>query len=202
MWKRAVFHHPDLPPGAVDRDAYVVCVLEQLHKALRVRDVFAAPSLRWGDPRAQLLDGPAWETVREEVVDGLGLTEPVQTHLRSQVAMLDAAWRQMADRLAETADTASVRIVPDTDGRMRLAVDRLDALEVSASLVELRELTAAMLPRIDLPELLLEVHAWTGFLDAYVHVSGSSSTPDVPNATEPDDLMSVKFGPRPSTARR
>ena len=24
----------------------------------------------------------------------------------------------------------------------------------------------------DLPELLLEVHAWTGFLHAYVHVSG------------------------------
>jgi TnpA family transposase len=175
IWKRAVFHHPGLPPGAVDRDAYVVCVLEQLHRALRVRDVFAAPSHRWADPRAQLLDGPAWEAVRDEVVAGLGLTEPVQTHLRSQVAMLDAAWRQLADRLAETADTASVRIVPDIDGRMRLAVDRLDALEVPASLVELRALTAVMLPRIDLPELLLEVHAWTGFLDAYVHVSGTDA---------------------------
>jgi hypothetical protein len=81
-WKRAVYHHPGLPPGAVDRDAYVVCVLEQLHRALRVRDVFAVPSLRRGNPRAQLLDGPAWETVRREVLDGLGLTEPVHTHLR------------------------------------------------------------------------------------------------------------------------
>ena len=32
-----------------------------------------------------------------------------------------------------------------------------------------------MLPRIDLPELLLEVHAWTGFLGAYVHVSGAEA---------------------------
>ena len=175
MWKRAVYHHPGLPPGAVDRDAYVVCVLEQLHKALRVRDVFAVPSLRWGDPRAQLLDGPAWETVRGEVLDGLGLTEPVQTHLRSQAAVLDAAWRQMADRLAEAGDTAIVRVVPDAEGRMRLSVERLDALDIPASLVELRELTAAMLPRIDLPELLLEVHAWTGFLDAYVHASGAEA---------------------------
>jgi hypothetical protein len=32
-----------------------------------------------------------------------------------------------------------------------------------------------MLPRIDLPELLLEVHAWTGFLDAYVHLADIST---------------------------
>ena len=89
--------------------------------------------------------------------------------------MLDAAWAQMADRLAEAGDTASVRVVLDAGGRMRLAVERLDALEIPESLVELRALTAAMLPRIDLPELLQEVHAWTGFLHAYVHVSGQDT---------------------------
>ena len=33
-WRRAVYANPDLPPGAVDGDAYVVCILEQLHRAL------------------------------------------------------------------------------------------------------------------------------------------------------------------------
>lgn len=33
-WKKAVFSNPHLPPCAVDRDAYVVCVLEQLYRAL------------------------------------------------------------------------------------------------------------------------------------------------------------------------
>jgi hypothetical protein len=54
MWNRAVYANPELPAGSADRDAYVVCVLEQLHKALRIRDVFAVPSYRWGDPRARL----------------------------------------------------------------------------------------------------------------------------------------------------
>src|SRR5205823_5892539 len=36
--------------------------------------------------------------------------------------------------------------------------------------VQLRATVAAMPPRIDLPELILEVHAWTGFLDEYSHV--------------------------------
>jgi TnpA family transposase len=175
MWNRAIYANPDVPDGAVDRDAYVLCVLEQLYKALRVRDVFAAPSHRWGDPRARLLDGPAWELVRPQILDGLGLTAPIQVHLRGLVTVLDATWTQMADRLAEAGDKATVRVVPDADGRMRLSAEQLEALAIPDSLVELRAVTAAMLPRIDLPELLLEVHAWTGFLDAYVHVSGADA---------------------------
>ena len=65
----------------------------------------------------------------------------------------------MTDRLAGAGDSASVRVVPDAGGRTRLSVERLDALEIPESLVELCDLTAAMLPRLDLPELLLEVHA-------------------------------------------
>ncbi|MDQ1022698.1 hypothetical protein QF035_000280 [Streptomyces umbrinus] len=68
VWRKAVYANPDLPQGAVDRDAYVVCVLGQLHRALNYRDVFAAPSLRWSNPRARLLEGPEWEAVCEDVL--------------------------------------------------------------------------------------------------------------------------------------
>lgn len=90
MWRRAVYHNPQLPDGVVDRDAYVLCVLEQLHKALRVRDVYATPSHRWGDPRAQLLTGARWEAIRPQILSGLGLTNPVHTHLRGLTTALDA----------------------------------------------------------------------------------------------------------------
>lgn len=46
MWKRAVYSNAKLAEGAVDREAYVVCVLEQLFRALGGRDVFASPSHR------------------------------------------------------------------------------------------------------------------------------------------------------------
>ena len=170
-WRRAVFTNPDLPAGAVDRDAYVLCVLEQLHRALRRRDVFAAPSVRWADPRAQLLDGTAWRAVSGEVLTGLGLTEPVDEHLAELAAALDTAWQTLAHRLEAAGPDASVRIVPaGAEGRVRLSVERLEAIGEPASLTELRALVAGMLPPIDLPELLLEVQAWTGFLDEYVHV--------------------------------
>ena len=95
VWGRAVYGNRDLPAGAVDRDAYVLCVLEQLRAALRRRDIFAAPSLRWADPRAMLLHGPAWEAVRPEIAAGLGLAGPPEEHLRELARSLDAAWREM-----------------------------------------------------------------------------------------------------------
>ncbi|MDX2565235.1 Tn3 family transposase [Streptomyces sp. TX20-6-3] len=35
-----------------------------------------------------------------------------------------------------------------------------------------------MLPRVDLPDLLFEVHSWTGFLAAFRHVSGRETRMD------------------------
>jgi hypothetical protein len=179
VWRPAVYANRALPTGAVDRDAYVVCVLEQLFRALKRRDVFAAPSQRWSDPRARLLDGPRWEAVRHDVLAGLSLTDPVAEHLSSLCRGLDAAWRQMAQRLAEAGPNAKVEVVvPTNGGRPRLSVDKLGALDEPASLTWLRETTTAMLPPIDLPDLLFEVHAWTGFLHAFTHVSTHSARLD------------------------
>ncbi|GAA0902367.1 hypothetical protein GCM10009574_091000 [Streptomyces asiaticus] len=172
MWKRAVFTGAKLPQGAVDRDAYVVCVLEQLHRALNRRDVFASPSNRWADPRARLLDGPRWEAMRADVLAGLSLAEDAEERLAQLTRGLDAAWRQMADRLEEAGADAKVEIVvPEGGGRARLSVDKLGAVGEPESLTWLKATTEAMLPGIDLPDLLFEVHSWTGFLDAFGRVS-------------------------------
>jgi len=178
-WRPAVYANAALAAGAVDRDAYVVCALEQLFKALNRRDVFASPSQRWSDPRARLLDGPRWEALRHDVLAGLSLQTPVAEHLASLSRGLDAAWRQMAERLDEAGADAKVEVVVPTDGgRPRLSVDKLGALDEPESLTWLRKTTAAMLPPIDLPDLLFEVHAWTGFLHAFTHVSTHTTRMD------------------------
>lgn len=82
-WRKAVYANADLPEGAVDRDAYVVYVLEQLFGALKRRDIFASPSHRWSDPRARLLQGKGWEAVREDVLAGLSLDEDAESPRRT-----------------------------------------------------------------------------------------------------------------------
>jgi TnpA family transposase len=60
--------------------------------------------------------------------------------------------------------------VIDVEGA-RLHLERLDAQAEPPSLVALRETVARMLPQVDLPELLLEVHGWTRCLDEFTPLS-------------------------------
>ena len=43
-WRRLVFGNPELPAGVADHRAYTFCVLEQLHRGLRHREVYARPA--------------------------------------------------------------------------------------------------------------------------------------------------------------
>nr|WP_246108868.1 hypothetical protein [Streptomyces sedi] len=148
-WRKAVYANPDLPQGAVDRDAYVVCVLEQLHRALNNRDMFAAPSHRWSNPRAWLLDGPDLDAVEEDVLAALSLDMPVTEHLAELVRGLDAGWKQLATRPEEAGPAAKVSMEVQDDGRVKLNVDKLGALGEPKSLPGYEALTRARLVHVD-----------------------------------------------------
>ncbi|MEV6341246.1 Tn3 family transposase [Nocardia vinacea] len=163
-WRAQVFRE-GRPEGTVDRNGYVFCVLQLLHQRLRRRDIFAAASAAWADPRAQLLSEGVWESKREALLDELQLPEDPGELLAGYAAALDAKWRYMAGR------AAAGDVTIDADGRVHAAA--LDAIDAPASLVELRKRCRAMMPRVDIGDLILEVMAWhPGFAAAYTHLSG------------------------------
>ena len=55
--------------------------------------------------------------------------------------------------------------------KKELVLSPLDKLEEPASLLALREAVIARLPEVDLPEILLEISARTGFTDAFTHLT-------------------------------
>jgi hypothetical protein len=59
--------------------------------------------------------------------------------------------------------------------KTELVLSTLDKLEEPPSLLALREAVTARLPRIDLPEVLLEVAARTKFTDAFTHITERSA---------------------------
>lgn len=59
--------------------------------------------------------------------------------------------------------------------RAKLNVDKLGAVGEPKSLAWLRGRDEKMLPKIDLPDLLFAVHAWTGFLDTFVHLGDGTA---------------------------
>ena len=167
VWRRLVTG----ADGLLDRRAYTFCVLERLREALRRRDVFAPASSRWAHPRARLLTGPAWEGARDEVCRSLGHDASADRELTEITGELDAAYRAVDARLPENT---AVRI-ETVGGRDRPVLTALDRLEEPPSLLALREQVTALLPRIDLPDLLLDVADWTGFPAEFTHVSEGTS---------------------------
>ena len=162
-WQRHVLRED----GAVDFHAYTFCVLDELHTALRRRDVFVAPSWRYADPRAGLLDGTEWEATRPIICRTLGLSAHPAPTLTAMTSELDRTYRAVISRLP---DNPAVRFEKVGD-KLELVLSPFDKLDEPVSLVALREKVASMLPRVDLPELILEIAARTGFTDAFTHIS-------------------------------
>jgi TnpA family transposase len=167
-WRRLVFK-PGRPVGTVDRAAYVFCVLEQFHQRLRRRDIFATASSRWADPRAQLLTGAAWDTARGPVLNALQLPEEPDGLLQDQARDLDAALRHVAERVAGNSDVS-------IDAEGRLHAGKIDAIPDPPSLTDLRGLCEAMIPHIDIGEMVLEVMGWDPrFVEAFTAASGGKA---------------------------
>ena len=151
--------------GNIDRSAYVVALAEATHAALRRRDLFIVGARRWGDPTARLLAGDAWVDAQPAVLAGLQLDEHPARHLGALTAQLNSAYQRVETQIADSDSVLSV----DREGRFHLT--ELEPLDTPDSLTELRTAVKAMLPKVELPDLLMEVHEWTGFLDTFTHAS-------------------------------
>ncbi|MDQ2815927.1 MAG: DUF4158 domain-containing protein, partial [Actinomycetota bacterium] len=171
-WRHLVFGHPARADGSVDRGAYTFCVLEQFWRHLKRREIYAEASTRWRNPQARLLDGPAWEAVQADVLTSLGLPETPDALLTSHVTALHQALRYVGGRLAVNTD---VRV--DDAGKIHVTPDK--AIEEPPSLTDLRKRVAAMLPRVDIGDQILEVMGWVpGFLASLTALSGGEPRMD------------------------
>ena len=157
-WRRLVLSND----GDVDRSAYTLCALDRLQDSLRRRDLSVAASDRWSDPRTKLLHGEQWRAKRGQICRSLKRPLDPERILPRLCEELDEAYRKTLEHL------------PDNEERP-LRLSNLDKVEEPESLLRLREQVSARLPRVDLPELLLEIHQRTGFADAFTHISEAQS---------------------------
>jgi hypothetical protein len=155
VWRRY------LPEGdsKLDWKAYVFCCLDRLRSALRRRDLFVQPSFPYGDARIGLLNGQAWEAARPIICRSLGHCLSAEETLAGLGRQLNHVYHQVAANLASNR----LARVESVEGREELVLTALDKLDQPQSLVRLREEIARRLPRVDLPEILLEVAARTHF---------------------------------------
>lgn len=109
-----------------------------------------------------------WEAVRPQVLRSLNWSIDPEESLTVLKKELDQAYRQTVARWDENS---AVRIEETSIGKERVALTPLERLEEPHSLRILRDQVQSLLPRTDLPALLLEINQWTGFADAFTHIS-------------------------------
>src|SRR5450631_2626406 len=170
------WHKLVLSEEVPDHRFYALCALERLQDGLRRRDIFLPKSEGWGDLRAKLLQGDEWRRARPNVCRTLNRQADGEQEVKQLASQLDQAFRQAAEIVADSAETR----VEKKKGRDRLCVSPLDKLDEPDSLVDLRSRVAALIPRVDLPEAVLEVQGWTGFIDEFDHFHSDRGTLNLP----------------------
>jgi len=155
----------------VNKRGYILCFLDKLQDALRRRDIYVEKSDRWGDTRAKLLQGNSWQANRIQICRSLGHPINPQEALSALVHHLDVTYKQVANNFKNN-DTVSL----DFSGKYpALTITNLKKLDEPLSLTRLNKQVSELLPKIDLTELLLEIHTHTEFASEFTHVSKSNA---------------------------
>jgi hypothetical protein len=151
--------------GRIDRRFYELCVLWELRAALRAGDVWVDGSRRYADPETYLISREEWPAKRAEACRLIGAPESGEERLQERQAELESILARL-DRGFPQNDY--VRLVGDD-----LTVAPVRGEDPPESAEQLRDQIVERLPRVDLPELLIEVDRWIGFTRAFQHAGGA-----------------------------
>jgi hypothetical protein len=149
--------------GRVARRAYVVWATYRLRDALRRHDLYLQRSERWGNVQLELIQPAEWHMLRPQMCRALDLSISGAVEIARLSAELDQAYQEVNAGLPQNP---FARI----EGKDKLIITPLEGQEEPESLKLVREQVKAMLPWVDLPELLLEIEARTQFADDFTPI--------------------------------
>jgi hypothetical protein len=162
-WRRHVL---DRDGKVDDPRAYVSAVIDAWRLAIKRRDVFARPGIRYGGPHRGMLEGQAWQESRLMVARALGRSLDGGVEIEALSRRLDDAYGRVAARVGDNSDLRFETV----NGKPEI-VPPLDRLDEPEGLVLLRRAVQARIPKAGVPDILLEVMARTGFARSFTHLS-------------------------------
>ena len=159
--------------GRVNRRSFELCVLYQLRDGLRSGDIWLQGSRRFADPATYLIPSSQWTSRRSEALRILGLEQEPREHLEALANSTEAVIQHLGE--TEITESETLRL---EEGRIVLSPASTE--ELPEEVVQLNDLFAERLPRVELAEVLIEVDSWTGFTKFFRHAGGARSrNPDL-----------------------
>ena len=153
----------------IDRRYYELCALSELKNGLRSGDIWVQGSRQFKDFSDYLLPADKFTSLKQ----ASALALPVETNCEKYLSERMALLEQQLDTVNQmAADNDLPDAVITASG---LSITPLDA-SVPDAAQQLIDRSAALLPHVKIPELLMEVDRWTNFTRHFTHLK----TGDVP----------------------
>lgn len=166
-WRKVVF----LPAGGLDRRAYEIAVIVHLRERLASGSIWVDGSRAYRTLDDYLLPQPAFTVMREEARLGLAVAHDFQDWYEDRREQLTRRMNEV-ERAAVAGELVDVVIAGGelTISPLRRAVPD-EAENLKARLY-------ALLPRVRVTDLLVEVASWSGFADQFVHARSGEPASD------------------------
>jgi TnpA family transposase len=149
--------------GELDRQLWEICLLDQVRQSLKGGNLHV-PHARAFQPLEQYLIGrEEWRSEKAVLSEEHQLPLDFQTHWAKVTALLREQLQQLNDSFPANH---ALRIEGE---QFHLA--RPDPLAISTTARELKEQVRKLLRPCQLSDLLLETHAWTGFLKSFTRLT-------------------------------
>ncbi len=165
-WKSLV-----ITDEGIDRRFYEICVLSELKNALRSGDIWVQGSRQFRDFEEYLLPQEKFSTLRQTRTLPVAINPDCDQYLVERVLLLN-------QQLATVNRLALAKGLPDaiiTDTGLRITPQDAVVPESAQALIDQ---ASALLPRIKITELLMEVDDWTGFTRHFTHLKSGEQVQD------------------------
>ncbi len=166
---RARWSNLVLTPGGIDRRFYELCVLSELRNSLRSGDIWVKNSRQFKDFEEYLVPRPSFVSQLETKELGLAVDLDCERFLESRLELLD-------QQLSSVEQLAALKDLPDTEitAKAGLKISPLKSAVPKEANV-LASQVRALVPRLKITELLLEVDHWTNFTRHFSHLKSGES---------------------------
>ena len=134
-----------------DPRAYVFATIDAWHKAVKRRDVFAAPGIRYADPRIGMLENRGWQNAKGIVCRALNRSLDGATEVQRLKDALDSSYSHVAARANQNAALQFETV----GGKSKIVISKLDRLDESDSLISLRRDVHQLMPKGGIPDIFL-----------------------------------------------
>lgn len=156
-------------PGVIDHRLWILCLANQLRCLLRSSDILVAGSRQHQQWDSYLHPPAVWAARKANWFGEWHATLDVDRYLDDLAERFDTT----VSRVATTWETNTFAKIEDE----KLALTRDEKIALPTSAKVLRDAIVALLPRIKLPALLIEVDTWVRYRQHFTHPNADQGQP-------------------------